>query len=311
MLIILESILPIFLLVLLGVGLKRSPLIPESFWAGLEVFGYYVLFPALLFYTLAKTDFSQIQSAGVSLVSLLSVLAISAVTLALWPMLKAGGMQGPAFTSVFQTATRWNGFMALAMAEKLTGPIGLSVIAVVMATIIIPINLMNVGVMIWFAGNGRDIKTFVKRIISNPIILGAAFGVAVNLAGVPIYDPLMVTVDLVARTSLPLGLITVGAGLQIADALNPKPSVFLSAGLKLILFPLISVGFSLMFGLTGETLAMVTLAAAVPTAMNGYLLAKQMGGDADLYAAAATVQTVLAFVTVPIILALIAYAPGG
>lgn len=311
MLIILESILPIFLLVVAGIGLKRSPLIPQSFWAGLEVFGYYVLFPALLFYTLAKTDFSQIQGAGVSLVSLLSVLIISLATLALWPPLKAAGMQGPSFTSIFQTATRWNGFMALAMAEKLTGTTGLSVIAVVMATIIIPLNLLNVGVMIWFAGDGRDIKTFVRRIVSNPIILGAALGVAVNLAGVPIYEPVMVTVEMVARTSLPLGLITVGAGLQIADALRPKPSVFLSAGLKLILFPLVSVGLSLMFGLTGETLAMVTLAAAVPTAMNGYLLAKQMGGDAELYAAAATVQTVLAFITVPIVLALIAYAPGG
>ena len=56
MLIIFESILPIFLLVILGVVLKRASLIQESFWGGLEQFSYFVLFPALLFQTLATTD---------------------------------------------------------------------------------------------------------------------------------------------------------------------------------------------------------------------------------------------------------------
>lgn len=61
MLIIFESILPIFLLVLLGVGLKRSPLIAPSFWGGMEQFGYFVMFPALLFQTLATTDLTQFE----------------------------------------------------------------------------------------------------------------------------------------------------------------------------------------------------------------------------------------------------------
>jgi hypothetical protein len=48
------------------------------------------------------------------------------------------------------------------------------------------------------------------------------------------------------------------------------------------------------------------LSASVPTAMNGYLLAKQMGGDAPLYAAISTIQTVAAFFTMPLVLAVIA-----
>jgi predicted permease len=64
-------------------------------------------------------------------------------------------------------------------------------------------------------------------------------------------------------------------------------------------------------GLTGTNLALLTLSAAVPTAMNGYVLAKQMGGDADFYAAAATVQTALAFFTIPIAMYLANYAAGG
>ena len=50
---------------------------------------------------------------------------------------------------------------------------------------------------------------------------------------------------------------------------------------------------------------------SVPTAMNGYVLAKQMGGDAPLYAAVATLQTVASFFTIPMVLAATAYLAGG
>lgn len=311
MLIIFESILPIFLLVILGVVLKRTPLIRSDFWGGLEQFGYYVLFPALLFQTLSTTDFSAMDSGGVGLVSLLAVGVMTGLVLALWPLLRRSGMGGPAYTSVFQTSTRWNGFMALAIAEKLTGQTGLAVIAVIMASIIVPLNLINVGVLVWFSGESRGLKSFIIRIITNPIIIGAALGVAVNLLGVSVYPPLMTTVDLVASASLGLGLITVGAGLKIADALKPQPSILLTAVLKLIVFPIVAVGLALAFGLSGEIVVMIALGAAVPTAMNGYVLAKQIGGDADLYAAAATVQTVVAFFTIPIVLYLVGQVAGG
>ncbi len=311
MLIIFESILPIFLLVILGVVLKRTPLIRSDFWGGLEQFGYYVLFPALLFQTLSTTDFSAMDSGGVGLVSLLAVGVMTGLVLALWPLLRRSGMGGPAYTSVFQTSTRWNGFMALAIAEKLTGQTGLAVIAVIMASIIVPLNLINVGVLVWFSGESRGLKSFIIRIITNPIIIGAALGVAVNLSGVSVYPPLMTTVDLVASASLGLGLITVGAGLKIADALKPQPSILLTAVLKLIVFPIVAVGLALAFGLSGEIVVMIALGAAVPTAMNGYVLAKQIGGDADLYAAAATVQTVVAFFTIPIVLYLVGQVAGG
>jgi len=311
MLIIFESILPIFLLVILGVVLKRTTLINESFWGGLEQFGYFVLFPALLFETLSNIDFSALDSGSVGLVSLLAVGVMTALVLALWPLLRARGMRGPSYTSVFQTSTRWNGFMALAIAEKLTGQTGLSVIAIIMASIIVPLNLINVGVMVWFSGESRGLKTFVFKIITNPIIIGALLGVLVNFAGIAVYAPLMTAVDLVASASLGLGLVTVGAGLRVADALKPQPSVLMTVVLKLLVFPLVAVFLALAFGLSGDIVVMIALGAAVPTAMNGYVLAKQMGGDADLYAAAATVQTVAAFFTIPVVLYLVGQVAGG
>ena len=57
MLAIFESILPVFLLVVLGALLKRWRAIDRDMWGGLEQLGFYVLFPALLFVTLAEAEF--------------------------------------------------------------------------------------------------------------------------------------------------------------------------------------------------------------------------------------------------------------
>ena len=311
MLVIFESILPIFLLVLLGAALKRGSFINVTFWEGLEQCGYYVLFPALLFHTLATADFSKMEMGTIGTTSVVAVLLMCGFALSLWLPLRRIGVGGAAFSSVFQTATRWNAFIALAIADKIEGDYGLTVVALLMAAIILPINFINVGVLLWFSGTRTSLGAFALKIVTNPLIISSLLGVIVNQAGIPIYDPLMTTVDLVARSALSLGLIAVGAGLRVSDALKPRPLVLFSSALKLVVFPILMIGLALAAGISGPSLVMLALSAAVPTAMNGYMLAKKMGGDAELYAATATVQTVLSFGTIPAVLAVAGQLAAG
>ncbi|MBP1850582.1 AEC family transporter [Rhizobium halophytocola] len=306
-----ESILPVFLVVVAGVVLKRLPVISASFWDGLDQFGYYVLFPALLFETLARADFAAMASGSVVLTAVAAFLAMIVMTLAIWPIARRAGMAAPSFSTLFQTATRWNGFMALALAEKIAGHTGLTVVAVVMAAIVIPTNIVNVAVVTWFSGADRDPRALLVKIFTNPIIIGGLLGVIVNASGIAVYAPVMTAIDLVARSALGLGLIMVGAGLRVSDALKPQPAVVLSTALKLLVFPAVMLAIGLAAGLSGDILLMLALSAGVPTAMNGYVLAKQLGGDAPLYAATTTVQTIAAFFSIPLVLKLAAYATGG
>ena len=302
--VIFESILPIFLTVALGVLLKRLPPFKDEFWSGLNQLGYYVLFPALLFTTLARANFSDIAAGGIGWVAFCGVMVMSAVTMSLWPLLKAIGIRSPAFTSVFQTSTRWNGFMALAIADKLGGLEGMAVIALVMTVTIIPLNIINVFVLVWFSGDERNVTVMIRKIVSNPLILSSLAGIAFNILGIPVYEPVYVGLNLVARTALGMGLILVGAGLVLSDALKPKAIVLLPSFLKLVLFPVVIFVLARVFGITGLSLTMMVLGAGIPTAMNGYVLARQLGGDARLYSAVVTVQTVLSFFTLPLALML-------
>ncbi len=311
MLPIFESILPVFLLVVLGALLKRWRLIDRDMWNGLEQLGFFVLFPSLLFTTLANAQFSGIAAGDIAIGSIGSVTLIALFLALAWPLFRSAGVSAPAYTSVFQTSTRWNAFIALAIAEKLYGPQSLALVALVATLIIIPINFYNIGVLVWFGGGTRSLKTFAQKIVTNPMIIGSMLGVAVNLFEIPIYQPLMQAAELVAGTSLSLGLIMVGAGLKLADALKPRPLAALPVVLKLIFMPLIMTGAAYALGMRGEPLLTIAMGASVPTAMNGYVLAKQMGGDAPLYAAVATLQTIASFFTIPIVLAATAYLAGG
>ena len=136
-------------------------------------------------------------------------------------------------------------------------------------------------------------------------------GIVLNFFQVPVYGPVLTAVEMLASASLSLGLVMVGAGLKVSDALRPSMVALLAVFLKPIIMPVFMVGTATLLGIRGDALLVIALGASVPTAMNGYLLAKQMGGDAPLYAAVATIQTVVSFFTIPLILTVTGYIAGG
>ncbi|MAS08344.1 MAG: transporter [Ahrensia sp.] len=312
MLAIFAAILPIFLLIVLGQALRRLPLFPADFWRGLDVMGFYVLYPTLLFVTIVRADFSALSMDAIIVALGLPGIAIAILTLALWPVLRARiGLSRPGFSSVFQTAVRWNGFLAFAVAEKLFPPEGAAMVALVMAIVIIPINVESVAAVAWFAGRDPNIGGVLRKIAVNPLILATATAIVVRSLPFEIPVPLMEMLNLVARGALGMGLMAIGAGLRPQDALRPNLAVLIAAALKLIVYPAMVLGLAVMLGLTGQQVSYLALCAAVPTAMNGYVLARQMGGDAELYAAIATVQTAVAFLTIPLVLAVAGQLSAG
>lgn len=309
---IFESILPIFLLIVAGNVLRRLPLVAPAAWPGLEQLGYWFLYPCLLFITIIDADFSRVR-----LDAMLGALAVSMVVmigllLVLWPSLRGTGLVAASqYSSVFQTAIRWNGFMAFAIAEKLFPVEGPIVVALVMAVIIMPINVASVAVVTRFADRGADWASVLKKMAQNPMILASIGALVMRQMPFGLYEPIGDTLYLVGRASLGMGLMVIGATLQPGRMFGTRFVLWLPVVLKLALYPLVVVGAGLAFGLDGPHLSYLALCAAVPTATNGYLLARQLGGDGELYAEVTTLQTALSFLTIPAVLTLTAYVAGG
>ncbi len=157
MAVVVAALLPVFLLIVLGFILKRSLMRLETQWNGLERLTYFVLFPTLLIQTLVKADLSKVPVAGVGGALFLSALAMSLLCLALRPLFLRLEIDGPAFTSIFQGATRWQTYVALAVCSNLFGETGLALASVAIVALIPLINVLSVWVLAQYASHGEAV----------------------------------------------------------------------------------------------------------------------------------------------------------
>jgi len=301
-----SALIPVFMLIIAGLLIRRLALPEPEQWVGIELLSYYVLFPALLIDTLARADLSRVPIGGVGGALAASVVLMSALCLALLPLFRRTGMDGPSFTSLFQGATRWNTFVALAIAENLYGAPGVELASVAMVAQIPLLNIINVWVLDRHASKSRPHwRATLVTLAKNPLIWSCAIGLVLNLLHVPVTGPVHAFADGLGRCSIPLGLLVVGAGLKLGDLIRFDATVLIATILKLLVMPAFALGLGLAFGLSGVGLAVVACCSAVPSATNAYILARQLGGNAPLMAHILAVQTLLAVVTMPIAIGLV------
>jgi predicted permease len=304
---VITALIPVFLLIVTGFALRRWMIERDDHWVGLEQLLYYVMFPALLIESLSRADLSKVPVLAVGGTLLAAVLLMAALCLALRPLLgRHLGADGPAFTSLFQGATRWQTFVALAVAGNLYGDPGLALASVGMVAMIPVLNALSVWVLARYAAPAKpDWRAVIVTIAQNPLIWACFVGLALNPVSAWIPQPAHAFVDALGRSSLALGLLIVGAGLRIGELMKPNAAMFAACFLKLAVMPAIAVLIGLGCGLSGTNLSVVACCASVPASSNSYVLARQMGGDAPLMAQILTFQTALAVLTMPVVLGLV------
>ena len=302
MLVIFESIFPVFAVMVLGYSVRKLGMIASANWKVIEDLCFWLLFPALLVMFIAKADFSTLTLGPLVFAILAFTLAMGLLTLSQWPVLKTLLGTTPAqFSTVYQTTTRWHGFIALIIALNMFGDASAPLMAIILAMMTIIIQISNLFVLAIFASQNRPSITGVLLLVAkNPIIASITIGLIINFLQIPLWPPLESGLDLLGRAALGLSLLAMGAGLSVKAVFQPTRELLIGVFGKLIVSPLVMLGIALWLNISGITLSVLILCASVPTAVNGYLFAKKMGGDAELYAATSTAQTLLSFATIPV-----------
>ncbi|GAB4228574.1 MAG: AEC family transporter [Kiloniellaceae bacterium] len=310
MLHILLSIAPIFILIVLGHLLRRGGIPSFEFWNLNDKLVYWVLMPALLFH---KTSTLELQPSVVGAYAVVILGGFAAATLFGLASARVAGLPAPVASSVLQGAARHNTFIALAVAERLYGTEGLAIAAVATSLLIPTTNVTMVTAMVWLV-RGPDEKRILRSILRdlarNPLILSVGTGVAWNVLGIGEMPVIHEVARILGAAALPVVLLCVGANIRVrAMAASALPLVLSSLG-KLAVFPLVIVALAQLMELNQTETLVALLFGAVPTASSAYTLARQLGGDAPLMAAIVTVQTGLAFLTLPLTMALAARLLG-
>jgi malonate transporter and related proteins len=310
MLAAIESLVPVLVVIATGWAIHHYRIVDDAGRSGIERLAYFVLFPSLIVLTLGRADYGELPWQALGGTLLLSVLTMGALCLAIHPLLRSRlGVDGPAFTSIFQGATRWNTFIALALGGSLFGDEGLALVAVAIVAMVPILNLMAVLVLAHYAGSSRPpLRVLAREIARNPLIVACVIGIVLNLVDLEPAGIVADTLDIFSRSALAVALVAVGLGLDVSALRRPRGAHLVGIALRLVGMPLIGAAYAWTWGLSGNALGTSVVALAVPTAANGYVLARQMGGDAKLMAEIITLQTIGAAITLPIWLALLTVA---
>ena len=300
MLTTLTSILPVFLVIALGLALRKGGIPSVEFWNLNDKLVYWVLMPCLMFNKISLAPLGAVSLGPYSV----TILGGFAVTLIFGVVAaRAAGLAPPQGTSVLQGCARHNSFIGLAMAANLFGPAGFD-IAILATAMLVPVTNVLVVILMVTALQTKAVKNLpvaiLRELVRNPHIISITLALFANLfigQEIPVVHEMT---GILGGAALPITLLAVGANLRIREmAASTLPLVLAFSG-KMLVFPLAVLVIGYVVGLPGNVFQVALVYAVVPTGVASYTLAKQLGGDAPLMAAIVTLQTLLAALTIPI-----------
>lgn len=291
------ALVPVFSLIALGALLRRFKLLSAEGWTSLERLTYFVLFPPLMFMSIVEGKFAGGEALWLGLTLAATVATMGALMLLMRPLL---AKDGPQFSSVFQAGIRWNGYVTLGVLAGLYGDEGVALSAVGFATLVPMNNVMSVLVLSRYASpEPAPLGRVVRSIATNPLIISTVGAIILVSLGVRVSEPVGQTLNLLGDATVSLGLICVGAALDLGAMRSSKRALAAGTILRLVVMPAVAVGFAFAAGLTGMVFHVAVICASAPVATSAYILARQLGGDAKLMASIITLSTLLSLITIP------------
>ena len=296
-----QLLFPDFSLILAGFLICRFTPLGRNVWEPVESLVYYLLFPVLLFQSIAKAPLDVRAASG--FIAAGWALSLCGIALAYALPLVFRHIDRRDHAGAAQVAFRFNSFIGLAIASRLGGDRGAQWIAVLIG---VCVPLVNVAAVWPMARHGRS--GMLRALATNPLIIATVSGLAFNLAGLRIPAWIEPSLARIGAASIALGLMTAGAGLKLGSLATNKT---LTAGLLAIrhlAMPLAAFALAHAFGLEPLQATILLAFAAVPTASSTYVLAVRMGYNGPYVAGLVTVSTILGLVSLPFALSLV--TPG-
>lgn len=292
---ILNSVIPVFLMVAMGYFFRKKNIIEDNTEKFLNNLAYYLLLPAMIFISIYKAPFEKILDLRVVLglyAGAFIVFIIAAVIAMAYPKEKRAGFVLPSF----RTNIAYIGFPLIMHAYGQLALAEISVITGFIAPVTITFSIIYLKIL--YRDGGKDSKSVFYHIITDPLVISSVIGIGFSYFRLKLPQFAFNTLDMISSMGSPLMLLAVGAGLKISAIRKDKMLVALSAILKLIVQPAISLFiFTFIIPLSGLEFKVAVMTFSFPSALSTYIMVKQYKGDGELTAAIIMVTTLLSILT--------------
>ncbi|MBO5321179.1 MAG: AEC family transporter [Clostridia bacterium] len=203
------------------------------------------------------------------------------------------------FAAIFSNC----GFMSIPLLEAILGDDGVFYGTSYLA--IFYVIVWSYGVFL-MSGKREDLS--LKKIVINPGIIGIVLGLSIFFLNIPIHKAPIISEPIIflAGLNTPLPMIIIGyhlANSKLLSAIKSFKSIF-SMGLKLIIFPLLTLIGMYLCGIRGEVLVAITISASAPTAAITTMFSSKYGADTTLSVSMVSLSTIISILSMPFIITL-------
>ncbi len=294
---ILETILPIFLVIFLGCVLSALSRVRESVVEEVNRLVFHVALPAMIFLGVARVPFRLHFHPVLAAVVLACTATAFFAGIALARLLR---VPGPLAGTFVQCGFHGNlGYVGLAVAYYHLGEAGFAEAGILAAFLMLLQNVLAVTILSPRApaGSGAGSRHRIRKIAGNPVVLAAGAGVLFSLSGLALPPVAGRFLKIVADLSLPAALLVIGASLSFSVIRQNLGLTAWTSVVKLVLLP--ALGYAVLRGLDlpPEALQPAIILLAAPTATLARVMAGEMGGSGSLASAAISMNTLLSAFT--------------
>ncbi len=290
--------MPIFLILVLGVVLYRIRLINDNFIDVASKLVFNVTLPALLFISISKTDLTS--NTDLSLV-IYAMAAVTITYIALELIMSTWVSDKAERAVLVQGAFRSNmGIIGLAYCVNAYGDEVFAVASIYLGGVTILFNILSVIGLSRGLGGNANIKSILKGIAKNPLIIAIMAAFASSLTGITLPMTLYKAGDYFAQMTLPLALLCAGASLSFKSLRSGMLGAMMASVGKLIFIPFVLTYGGYLLGYRGMELGVLFLMSSAPTASASYIMVRAMNGNSALAANIIVITTIVSLITTSI-----------
>lgn len=275
-----EVIFPIFIMLAIGYGLKRSKLCDMKTVDVMNNISFKVFLPLLLFYNIYKTDIQGAFRPKLILFAVVSVVVIFLLLCLIIPLIeKDNKKRGVLIQGIFRSNFV---IFGLPISIALCGDGNVGPTSILIAIIVPLYNALSVVALEIFRGQGIHLKRILKGVITNPLIISAALGVIMMLLGWQLPTVIDKSIGDIAKIATPLALILLGASFRFSDIHGYRKQLTIGVLGKLLIIPIIFIPICIIMGFRDIELVALVVMIGAPTAVSTFTVAGQMDADQTL-----------------------------